>query len=452
MFVLRGEIDIEGRKGIKTLRDTQAEATRTSETFKRAGMSGFNLSRSFLGVNSSAGLTNKSLMMLGRAGAIGAGLAIIYKATMGIADAFNALASEAYQSGKTMDKAFSSGITSKSVEGTKSAIEQLKEEQRRLGDEAAKFNPFRLLLKGLENITGIQFGGNIIETDIETINQQIRNLQIQLELRKQEEKKLLEIRKSEQGIFKDRERAAMSDRLQRILGVRETVIEQKSAEDAVRFEERRLKLAEENLAVIQQRNKIEPDLKALNEAQFAVDKQRLEVQKAQLTLAEKTAKARKEDFKTASGFGAQILESTAAGRGALETARRRRAREVKNENYRIAQSIAPTAADREHLAMQVAAMENTTLAERLFTAQTQTSAEELAVKRKTYRPFGAILDFMMTGGQSGQFVRDVGTGIGFKIGQKQSTTDIILSEIRSEISNLNKIVGGAPLVTDGSGK
>lgn len=452
MFVLKGEIDIEGRKGIKTLRDTQAEATRTSETFKRAGMSGFNLSRSFLGVNSSAGLTNKSLMMLGRAGAIGAGLAIIYKATMGIADAFNTLASESYQSGKTIDKAFSSGIASKSVEGTKSAIEQLKEEQRRLGEEASKFSPFRLLLKGLEAITGIQFGGNIIETDIETINAQIRSLQKQLELRKKEEEQLLSIKKREQSISIERERASMSDRLQKLLGVRDTIIEQKSAEDAVRFEERKLKLAEENLAIVQQRNKIEPDLKAINEAQFAVDKQRLEVQKAQLSVAEKTAKKRKDDFKTASGFGAQILESTAAGRNALETARRRRAREVKDENYRIAQSLYPTQDLKESLAMQVAALENTTLAEKLLTAQTQTSPEELAVFRKVGNPFGRILDFMTTGGRSGEMGRDVGTGLGFKVGQVKSTTEIILDEIRSELTKLNNVVGVAPLVTSGSGK
>jgi len=451
--IAEGEILIHTQRSGKNVEDLRRGLSGLRGESQRFGITSSGLARSFLGVNSSVGLTNKSLMVLGRAGAIGAGLALVYKATMGIAEAFNNLGNEAYQSGRTMDKAFSSGIASKSVEGTKSAIEQLKEEQRRLGEEASKFSPFRLLLKGLEAITGIQFGGNIIETDIETINAQIRSLQKQLELRKKEEEQLLSIKKREQSISIERERASMSDRLQKLLGVRDTIIEQKSAEDAVRFEERKLKLAEENLAIVQQRNKIEPDLKAINEAQFAVDKQRLEVQKAQLTLAEKAVKKRKEDFKTASGFGAEILESTAAGRGALEAARRRRAREVKHENYRIAEAIAPTMAHKEYLAMQVAAMENTTLAERLLTAQTQTSPEELAIKRKTIlRPFGDILDFMTTGGRSGEMGRDVGTGFGFKVGQVKSETEKILDEIRSELTKLNNVVGVAPLVTSGSGQ
>ena len=175
-------------------------------------------------------------MVLGRAGAIGAGLALVYKATMGIADAFNNLGNEAYQSGRTMDKAFSSGIASKSVEGTRNAIEQLKEEQRRLGEEATKFNPFRLLLKGLENITGTQFGGNIIETDIETINQRIKALQKQEELRKQEDKMLLEITKKEHALNMESERGAMRDRKMRLLGSHETLVEQEAAERAVKDE------------------------------------------------------------------------------------------------------------------------------------------------------------------------------------------------------------------------
>ena len=59
---------------------------------------------------------------------------------------------------------------------------------------------------------------------------------------------------------------------------------------------------------------------------------------------------------------------------------------------------------------------------------------------------------MTTGGRSGEMGRDVGTGLGFKVGQVKSTTEIILDEIRSELTKLNNVVGVAPLVTSGSGK
>lgn len=451
--IAEGEILIHTQRSGKNVEDLRRGLSGLRGESQRFGITSSGLARSFLGVNSSVGLTNKSLMVLGRAGAIGAGLALVYKATMGIADAFNNLGNEAYQSGRTMDKAFSSGIASKSVEGTRNAIEQLKEEQRRLGEEATKFNPFRLLLKGLENITGIQFGGNIIETDIETINQRIKALQKQEELRKQEDKMLLEITKKEHALNMESERGAMRDRKMRLLGSHETLVEQEAAERAVKDEKERLKLAEENLKVIKQRNAIEPDLKQINEAQVAVDKRRLEVQKAQLTLVEKTIKKRKEDFKTASSFGAEILESTAAGRGALETARRRRAREVKAENYRIAQEIAPTYADKERLATQVAAMEKTTLGERLFTSQTQTSAEELAVKRKYENPFYDISEFIRTGGKNYSKMRYGFESFSFGgRDQEKSPTEIILSDIKDGLQRLNKVIATAPLVTDGSGQ
>lgn len=60
----------------------------------------------------------------------------------------------------------------------------------------------------------------------------------------------------------------------------------------------------------------------------------------------------------------EILGATRAGQGALDTARRRRQREVRDRNFRLAQAVAPTQKQRESLARQVAAGETPTIGER----------------------------------------------------------------------------------------
>ena len=75
-FVLRGEIEIDGRKGTAVLRGIQREAKATSRSFDQAGKSTASLVSSFLKANSAASVFGTSLRALGKfggAGILGAG-------------------------------------------------------------------------------------------------------------------------------------------------------------------------------------------------------------------------------------------------------------------------------------------------------------------------------------------------------------------------------------------
>jgi len=79
-------------------------------------------------------------------------------------------------------------------------------------------------------------------------------------------------------------------------------------------------------------------------------------------------RAREEQKKaqqTATDVSGGVLGASAAGRQALDVARKQRERQLKTENFKIAEKIAPTQRDREKLAAQQVAGEMPSLAERI---------------------------------------------------------------------------------------
>ncbi|NBW19034.1 MAG: hypothetical protein EBR82_64770 [Caulobacteraceae bacterium] len=440
--IAEGEILIHTQKSGKNVEDLRKGLSGLRGESQRFGITSSGLSRSFLGVNSSAGLANKSLMLLGRAGAIGAGIALVYKAVMGVAEAFDNMGEQAKQSGKAMDKAFSSGIASKSVEGTTAAIDALKQQQDDLIKQASEVNIFRSMLKGFEHMTGMDLGGSLIESQIKSLNDQIAAMQKQRELRKQEEAALFEISKEEKAIERRRTTASMKARVEFLQGKRES---KSIVKEEIGLEFEKLALAEKEYLVILQRHKIAPDEKAINEANLKVEMARLSVAEKQLQALEEAVAERDKFFKEKKEKSVEILEATAAGRGALETARRRRKRQVRDEDYRIAQDIAPTYAEKEALAAQVAAAEQTTLGERLFAQNNPgLSAEQIAVQRL---PFSLRYKGIGTG--QGDRNRPFETsGMLFE----PTKTDKILADIKVSIDDLTKNISTAPLVTAGNGQ
>ena len=70
-FVLRGEIEIDGRKGTAVLKGIQREAKATSRSFDQSGRSASSLAKSLLSINSQASATSKALQLIGRTGGLG---------------------------------------------------------------------------------------------------------------------------------------------------------------------------------------------------------------------------------------------------------------------------------------------------------------------------------------------------------------------------------------------
>jgi hypothetical protein len=107
-------------------------------------------------------------------------------------------------------------------------------------------------------------------------------------------------------------------------------------------------------------------------------------------------RAREEQKKaqqTATDVSGGVLGASAAGRQALDTARKQREQQLKTENFKTAERIAPTQRDREKLAAQQVAGEMPSLAERIQGGisgvdPSQLARESAASKFEKDRAFG----------------------------------------------------------------
>jgi hypothetical protein len=102
-FVLRGEIEIDGRKGTAVLRGIQREAKATSRSFDQSGRSASSLAKSLLSINSQASATSKALQLIGRTGGLGLFGAGAVKGGIALGDALTRIAGEAEASGNKFE-------------------------------------------------------------------------------------------------------------------------------------------------------------------------------------------------------------------------------------------------------------------------------------------------------------------------------------------------------------
>jgi len=94
--------------------------------------------------------------------------------------------------------------------------------------------------------------------------------------------------------------------------------------------------------------------------------------------ANKAREQQKRTSETASGTAGGVLGASRAGRQALDVARKLRERQLKTENFKVAEKIAPTQRDREKLAAQQAAGEMPSLGEQIRGGLTGVDPSQLA--------------------------------------------------------------------------
>jgi hypothetical protein len=94
--------------------------------------------------------------------------------------------------------------------------------------------------------------------------------------------------------------------------------------------------------------------------------------------ANRAREQQKRTQQTATDVSGGVLGASAAGRQALDVARKQRERQLKTENFKTAEKIAPTQRDREKLAAQQAAGEMPSLAERIRGGISGTDPSQLA--------------------------------------------------------------------------
>jgi hypothetical protein len=94
--------------------------------------------------------------------------------------------------------------------------------------------------------------------------------------------------------------------------------------------------------------------------------------------ANRAREQQKRTSETASGTAGGVLGASKAGRQALDVARKLRERQLKTENFKVAEQIAPTQRDREKLAAQQAAGEMPSLGEQIRGGLTGVDPSQLA--------------------------------------------------------------------------
>jgi len=89
------------------------------------------------------------------------------------------------------------------------------------------------------------------------------------------------------------------------------------------------------------------------------------VAQKRLSLEQASQKQKADVAKVVSAAGGGILGASRVGGQALDLARKQRERQLKTENFKVAEKIAPTQREREKLAAQQAAGEMPSLAEKI---------------------------------------------------------------------------------------
>lgn len=458
MPVLRGEIELDGKKALLTLRQTQSEVTKTSSAFSHASRHSERFAQSMLSVQGGSSAAHKALHFLGKAGFAGFGFAAAYRLAEQFAEALNKTGEEAQKSGKLIDSSFRAGRAATSVEGITTEIEKLTEEQKRLEEEAGKFDLQRMFAKGLKSLTGIDLGADILETNAENARLRIENLKKLLDARKKEEDQIRVTKKRIFELSQDEQRAGITKRRLILLGVSAKSAEKNEAEFILDIQIQTEKQLAKQLEILEKRNNEARDEKAIDQAKFELEKQRLKIEETRFSLQEKEANQKKEQITGGLAVAPSILGASKAGQQALETARKQREEQVRKENFKTQDILIEQEAKRlnigkqdviRNIAQATAAGENPTLVEKFAAQQTSLTPNLIAAQRAD-----------RLGISSAESIAEAGKGLvtpkagPMQTGIESFSKSIIAPEFKDIASAIRELIGrinSAPLVTSGSG-
>lgn len=460
MAILRGEIDLDGKKAIVTLRQVQSETSQTSKSFDRASYSTKKLASSFLTASSGGSALNKAMLLLGKTGLTGFGFASAYRVATQFAEALNKTGLEAEKSGKTIESAFKAGRSADNVEEISRSIQALRDEQKSLEEQAGKFDLQRMFAKGLKKLTGVDIGADILETNAQSAQLAINNLEKLLKIREEEQKKLSQNEKLIKRLSAEEKSAGLTKRKMILGGVSARVAEINEAENLLAIEKTRLKVLEDNLKILSETNKEARNEKLIAETTAKLEEQKLKFRDAQLSVTEKQAAKTKETMAQGIGVTPPILGASRGGRQALEVATKQRAEKVRKEDFKTQEALLRSQAEalskkegrtvsvqevRKKIAAGQAAAAQPTLAEQ-FAGQASGIAPSLIAAQRA-----GGLEKMTSLAEEGQ---KLGFGIspaqaeggqGFGAGKQQGVGNF--GEVVKALQELIKKFSEAPLLT-----
>jgi len=404
-FVLKGEIEIDGRKATTGLRGVQKEAAKTATTFKQSDASAQKLGKTLVSLGLNAGKAGTSLGMLARLGTGG----IFGYAALGAMNKFGETVKQAstdyYSAQKDLADAFETSFKSTSVDQAQAALERTESTIESLRGKITQLGPMAGIMKGIEKLFNLDLGVSSTEKTLKD-TQALLDAEMQLLATRQQEEKITKQGKEE---AENTERTVKSNRILRQLNA----IRNKTQADFVTDAKAELQLAQYQLDLINQQieqlyelKNVGVNIKLIDDLTRKGREKDLEVAQKRLSLEQASQKKRAENAKIAQETGGGVLGASRAGRQALDVARKQRERQLKTENFAVAEKIAPTQRDRAKLAAQQAAGEMPSLGERIQGGlsgvdPSQLAREAAASKFERERAFGKA-DMTGTSGKLGE--------------------------------------------------
>ena len=397
-FQLVGEVIIDGRKGTIALKEIQREATRTSETFKRAGGSTERLGKSLLSLGLNAGRAGTSLGALSRLGAGGLFGAAILGSINKFGETIKQASTDYYESQKALAGAFETSFKSTSVEQAQQGLEKTEDTIESLRGKITQLGALGGFLKSLEKFTGISLGVGDTEKALKDAQ---NNLIIQEEVVKARIKER-DVLKGTESSIKALERISAINKID----VKLATLKGDALDENVLLAEEELRTLDTTTIALQNQLKELDSITGAKKNQEAIDRTLdmladNRVKKAQLEYNIVKAQKDKEakNFKQAQQAGGGLLGASRAGQQTLETARKVRARSNKSEDFKTQEKVFEDIKNAENVqrkaqglppltkqdvmnrvATQQAAGEAPSLAEKLISGQTGKPAEQIAVE------------------------------------------------------------------------
>lgn len=364
VVLLKGEIEIDGRKATAGLRGVQKEATKTASTFKQSNQSAEKLGKSLLTLGLNAGSAGKSLGALSRLGVGG----ILGAAALGsinkFGEAVKQASSDYYSSQKDLASAFETSFKATSVEQARAGVEKTEDSIEALRGKITQLGAMSGVLKTIEKFTGISLGVGDTERALAQAQTQLV-FQEEIVKQKQEELRITEEieQSSRQLVYQSKINQENLKIAGELAGEQDASV--KIAKEGVKQANA---LYDENAQILNlliETNREENNKDQIKARQLKKAELELNILKGGNNLLRQEAQLKEKQSKLSQQAGGGVLGASKAGRQALDLARKQRERQLKTENFKVAEQIAPTQRDREKLAAQQAAGEMPSLGEQI---------------------------------------------------------------------------------------
>jgi hypothetical protein len=415
-FVLKGEIEIDGSKATTGLRGVQKEVSSLSISGQKAGAVFKNFSRSLAEARNASDVAASAAASLGQVigkslmGAVAIGAVKIFTDQITrMGEILKETATNAQKSFDDIEKAGQAMNLSEAIAQTASlnanitAIENKLSELNRspfqnfIAGATGARTELEALLKTEQRLRDFKLAEgmtaqNINEERLAGLTEEEKQLDAISEEYKKRNKQAETITDpSARAQFQEasgekyaRDRNAMLDKQAKVRADKEAAYQKElfQAEMAAsKFERETKEKADKEIADQRKANEEAAHKEAIfnieEEARLEANAEKTKFER-EIRNARNALEEKKRVQQTALGSEGDILGASAAGRQALDTARKQREQQLKTENFKTAQKIAPTQREREKMAAQQVAGEMPSLAERIQGGITGVDPSQLA--------------------------------------------------------------------------